>query len=510
MARGLVRQVSGRAPRTGRRDRVHPITCPRHRPARSERSAPPTRTARSGSWASWLTRALGTRRRRTPCRRRFPLPDRRTGTGGGLLAGRCSGELAADPEPQPARLRRPLALGVPESAAPVSRSPRLSDNYSPINAKSAATATLIGGMALLEIVLLAGPAFAVSARRQRRELALVAAVGGPRQDLRNVVLSKGIVLGVIGGMLSVFVAVALTAIGIATLGRYVNAIPGHFDVRPVELLALALVSLTTALAAAVFPARGAARTDSRGRARRTARHPAHAQASAVARRGDRRGRRARCARSVGRFGKRERHPRRCGADRDRPDHLHADAARDPPPGPGGGCRCRPALRYATPGATVPRRPRQLPRSWRPLSAVWPWPSVSRAQRPGPPHVPAVDTEQRRLHRPRQIRGQRRCHSGRHARIPSRLTSHDRGAVDDSCDASACATTDIAVASAGQGTSTYVGGSLPSPVIDDGSGVELLLQHSDPGAVAALRGRQGRDHRSDTCARRPNRPPARPR
>ena len=63
------------------------------------------------------------------------------------------------------------------------------------------------------------------------------------------------------------------------------------------------------------------------------------------------------------------------------------------------------------------------------------------------------------------------------------------AVDNSCDTTACTTTDIAVASAGQGTSAYIGGSLPSPVIDDGSGVELLLQHNDPGAVAALRAGQ---------------------
>jgi putative ABC transport system permease protein len=131
----------------------------------------------------------------------------------------------------------------------------------PISTKLVATGTLIGGMALLEVVLLAGPAFAVGARRQRRELALVAAVGGRRSDLRNIVLSKGVVLGVAGGVISVACGVALTAIGIATLAGYVDAIPGHLDVRPAELLALTLVSLLTALAAAVFPARGAARTD---------------------------------------------------------------------------------------------------------------------------------------------------------------------------------------------------------------------------------------------------------
>ncbi len=37
---------------------------------------------------------------------------------------------------------------------------------------------LVAGLAVLEIVLLAGPAFAVGARRRRRDLALVSAAGG--------------------------------------------------------------------------------------------------------------------------------------------------------------------------------------------------------------------------------------------------------------------------------------------------------------------------------------------
>jgi putative ABC transport system permease protein len=64
-----------------------------------------------------------------------------------------------------------------------------------------------------------------------------------------------------GGLLSAITAIGVAAIGIAAFGHYVNEIPGHFDVRPLELLALTLVSLLTSLAAAVFPARGAARTD---------------------------------------------------------------------------------------------------------------------------------------------------------------------------------------------------------------------------------------------------------
>ncbi|MDT4893118.1 MAG: putative transport system permease protein [Pseudonocardiales bacterium] len=124
-----------------------------------------------------------------------------------------------------------------------------------------AALTLVVGMALLEVVLLAGPAFAVSARRQRHDLALVAATGGRPSDLRNVVLANGVVLGAAAGIAATAGAVLLTAVGIPTLGPLIDQIPGHFDARPGELAAVASVSLVTALLAAMLPAVHAARTD---------------------------------------------------------------------------------------------------------------------------------------------------------------------------------------------------------------------------------------------------------
>ncbi|PZS27317.1 MAG: hypothetical protein DLM58_19005 [Pseudonocardiales bacterium] len=144
---------------------------------------------------------------------------------------------------------------------PASEVPVQGVSYSASSNQAVASGALVGGMALLEIVLLAGPAFAVSARRQRRDLALIAATGGRRSDLRNVVLSNGIVLGLAAGVLGVVGAVVGAAIGVPTLGRYLDAVPGHFEVRALELSALLLVAVLTALAAAVFPARAAARTD---------------------------------------------------------------------------------------------------------------------------------------------------------------------------------------------------------------------------------------------------------
>ncbi|SOD70710.1 ABC-type lipoprotein release transport system permease subunit [Jatrophihabitans sp. GAS493] len=123
------------------------------------------------------------------------------------------------------------------------------------------TAALVVGLALLEVVLLAGPAFAVGARRQRRDLALIAANGGRRGQLRNVVLSNGIVLGAVAGVVSLVVAVTLSRLALRLFAGLPSRVPGHFDLRPDELAGLALLAVLTALLAAVFPARAAARTD---------------------------------------------------------------------------------------------------------------------------------------------------------------------------------------------------------------------------------------------------------
>ena len=64
---------------------------------------------------------------------------------------------------------------------------------------------LIAGLVALEVVLLAGPAFAVGARRRHRDLALVAADGGTPAQLRRIVLADGVVLGslaAVGGIVA--------------------------------------------------------------------------------------------------------------------------------------------------------------------------------------------------------------------------------------------------------------------------------------------------------------------
>ncbi|MFJ5923296.1 FtsX-like permease family protein [Kitasatospora sp. NPDC092948] len=134
--------------------------------------------------------------------------------------------------------------------------------YGPgLNKVTIAILATVVGMALLEIVLLAGPAFAVGARRSRRQLGLLAAGGGDRGHVRAVVLGGGAVLGVTGAVVGLVLAIALVAVFRDSAEQFAGRRFGHFDLKPLDLLAIAAVGLITGLLAAVVPAVQAARQD---------------------------------------------------------------------------------------------------------------------------------------------------------------------------------------------------------------------------------------------------------
>jgi len=128
-----------------------------------------------------------------------------------------------------------------------------------VDAEAAGVVVVVVGLATLEIVLLAGTAFAVGARRKQRELALVAATGGDRKDVRRIVLAGGVVLGAVAGVLGVAGGIAAVPFSTPLLERLSGQVLGPLDVRPLEIAAIVLVGIVTALLAAVLPARSAAR-----------------------------------------------------------------------------------------------------------------------------------------------------------------------------------------------------------------------------------------------------------
>jgi putative ABC transport system permease protein len=154
---------------------------------------------------------------------------------------------------------------------------------------SLTAASLVVGMALLEVVLLAGPAFAVGAKRQSRELALLAATGGDRRDVRRVVTGHGLVLGAVGGVLGALGGIVLAWFAVPVVSARTGSVPGPFDVRVPEVAGLVVVGALTALLAALVPARTVSRQDvvaaltgRRGQLRSLRRTPVLGLAAAVA------------------------------------------------------------------------------------------------------------------------------------------------------------------------------------------------------------------------------------
>jgi putative ABC transport system permease protein len=121
---------------------------------------------------------------------------------------------------------------------------------------------VVGGLAALEIVLLAGPAFAVSARRRRRELALVAATGGSPAQLRRIMLADGVLLGALGAGIGITlgVAAALASRPLAEVYLF-GARAGGYRVFPLALAAVAVLAVGTGMLAALVPAVTAARQE---------------------------------------------------------------------------------------------------------------------------------------------------------------------------------------------------------------------------------------------------------
>ncbi|KUH36274.1 MULTISPECIES: ABC transporter permease [Streptomyces] len=135
---------------------------------------------------------------------------------------------------------------------------RYGDDSGEKKAVLVAGATIVG-LAMLEICLLAGPAFAVGARRSRRQLGLVGANGGARSHIRAIVLAGGLVIGVAAAVTGTVLGLALTFALQPVLEDTLGQRFGAFDVRPLELLGIGALAVLTGLLAAVVPAVTASR-----------------------------------------------------------------------------------------------------------------------------------------------------------------------------------------------------------------------------------------------------------
>ncbi|RYB89446.1 ABC transporter permease [Nocardioides glacieisoli] len=120
---------------------------------------------------------------------------------------------------------------------------------------------LIVVMALIEVVLLAGPAFAVGARRHARTLALIAASGGTPAQSRRVILGSGVVLGLVASALGLVLGIVAGWALLPVVQRFQGEWFGPFDLPWPVLAAIAAFGLVSALLASVVPAWLASRQD---------------------------------------------------------------------------------------------------------------------------------------------------------------------------------------------------------------------------------------------------------
>jgi putative ABC transport system permease protein len=114
----------------------------------------------------------------------------------------------------------------------------------------------------IETTLLAGPAFAVSAARQRRSLALAASNGAEARQLRRYVLGQAVVLGVVSAAVAVAAGLLLTLSGLIWWqAGHADFSTGPLDVSWPRVLGVFICSVVASAVAALLPAKGIGRLD---------------------------------------------------------------------------------------------------------------------------------------------------------------------------------------------------------------------------------------------------------
>lgn len=132
--------------------------------------------------------------------------------------------------------------------------------FSHVDRALALRVAAVGGLLAVGVVLLlAGAAFSMGARRQRHELALLAAAGASPRQLRWPVLGAGLVAGVAGAVTGTVLGVGGAVAARPFVENRSGELFGAWQLHPIELAAILLLTVATAVAAAVRPARAAAR-----------------------------------------------------------------------------------------------------------------------------------------------------------------------------------------------------------------------------------------------------------
>lgn len=120
---------------------------------------------------------------------------------------------------------------------------------------------LVITMVLIEVALLTGPAFAVSARNQARTVALMTINGATPRQARRVVSAVAVLLGLVSALVGVVLGVGLARAVVAGVAEYFDESPGPFEVPWIGLVMVIVCGVASAGLAAFVPALIASRQD---------------------------------------------------------------------------------------------------------------------------------------------------------------------------------------------------------------------------------------------------------
>ena len=121
------------------------------------------------------------------------------------------------------------------------------------------TIIVLGGLAMVEVALVAAAAFAVSVRRRQRELGLLAAVGASPRHLAGSVIAEALVLGVLGSLVGIIVGLAGALAISPWLSTLTDRRTAPIGVSPGWFGLAAAIGIGASLLAALVPAWTAAR-----------------------------------------------------------------------------------------------------------------------------------------------------------------------------------------------------------------------------------------------------------
>ncbi|GAA4571274.1 ABC transporter permease [Planotetraspora kaengkrachanensis] len=116
-------------------------------------------------------------------------------------------------------------------------------------------------MMLLEVILLAGAAFAVGQRRRTGEFALLGVQGGSPRQLRTVALADGLLFGVSASVIGAAAGIVVAAVGLPRFEDFYGKLAGTFTVPWAIVAVIVAMGTAAGLLASLAPAQRASRTN---------------------------------------------------------------------------------------------------------------------------------------------------------------------------------------------------------------------------------------------------------